>query len=263
MSDLATDPFTVAWQQWRAQRDTAVHAPDGPASLVATYWPDESDTIPGVPGSWSVNDGEVRLTLDSGASAVVDGQTVTGEIVALAAGAPQGPRIDLGEITAHVVTRVGRAGVRIYDHSRSSAVADIALFDPSQQWVVDATFTPFEGGSRSVLYNFAREQDAREVKAAGVLSFELDGELHTVEPMPAGDGLFLVFADATTGDESEPVGRFLSIPAPAADGTVKIDFNRAYLRNCAFSEQMNCPIPPQSNRLSVAIAAGEKRVLWS
>jgi hypothetical protein len=40
-------------------------------------------------------------------------------------------------------------------------------------------------------------------------------------------------------------------------GTTFLDFNRAYSPACAFSDYYNCPIPPKSNTLKVAIRAGE------
>ena len=71
--------------------------------------------------------------------------------------------------------------------------------------------------------------------------------------------LFLVFADATTGTQSKPPGRFLVVPRPpdGEAGEVEIDFNRAYLPPCAFSDEFNCPLPPPAHRLAVAVTAGE------
>jgi hypothetical protein len=67
-------------------------------------------------------------------------------------------------------------------------------------------------------------------------------------------GLF--FTDATTGKESYSVGRYLDA-GPRPDGRYVLDFNRCYNPACAYSEDYNCPIPPQANRLKVAIRAGE------
>ena len=37
-----------------------------------------------------------------------------------------------------------------------------------------------------------------------------------------------------------------------------LDFNNAYNPACAVSDHYNCPIPPKTNLLAVAISAGEK-----
>jgi uncharacterized protein (DUF1684 family) len=37
-----------------------------------------------------------------------------------------------------------------------------------------------------------------------------------------------------------------------------VDFNRAFNPYCAYNNTYDCPFPPPSNRLKVAIRAGEK-----
>ena len=56
------------------------------------------------------------------------------------------------------------------------------------------------------------------------------------------------------------MGRFL-LCAPNPDGSITLDFNRAYLPPCAFNYNFNCPIPPDENRFPFAVTAGEKNVL--
>ena len=43
------------------------------------------------------------------------------------------------------------------------------------------------------------------------------------------------------------------------DGTVTLDFNKAYSPPCAFTNYATCPLPPPQNRLDVRIEAGEKK----
>jgi uncharacterized protein (DUF1684 family) len=50
----------------------------------------------------------------------------------------------------------------------------------------------------------------------------------------------------------------LRLPAPAADGTVILDFNHAVNLPCAYTDLATCPLPPAENRLPVAVEAGEK-----
>jgi uncharacterized protein len=42
------------------------------------------------------------------------------------------------------------------------------------------------------------------------------------------------------------------------NGTVVLDFNRAYNPPCAVTPFATCPLAPEENRLPVAIPAGEK-----
>ena len=94
----------------------------------------------------------------------------------------------------------------------------------------------------------------------GVVEFERDGVPYRLEALEGEDGgLFLVFADRTSGHESYAAGRYLSTAAPAAEGSVVVDFNRAYNPPCVFSDFATCPLPPAENRLDLAVTAGEKR----
>jgi hypothetical protein len=68
----------------------------------------------------------------------------------------------------------------------------------------------------------------------------------------------LIFGDATNGRATYGGGRFLGVPAPDEDGTLWLDFNRAYNPPCAFSPFTTCPLPPDGNRLDVSIPAGER-----
>jgi uncharacterized protein (DUF1684 family) len=73
------------------------------------------------------------------------------------------------------------------------------------------------------------------------------------------DYLFLPFTDNTNGDTTYGGGRYLNMSkADTEDGTITIDFNKAYNPWCAYSDGFNCPIPPLENKLPYAVEAGEK-----
>jgi uncharacterized protein (DUF1684 family) len=100
----------------------------------------------------------------------------------------------------------------------------------------------------------------------GVAEFTLNGDTFRLEPsVYAGRDrpLFFVFKDTTSRTTTYGGGRFLDAQEPdhglSQPGTVVLDFNRARNPLCAFSAQTSCPIPPQGNRLPIAIPAGEKR----
>jgi hypothetical protein len=72
-----------------------------------------------------------------------------------------------------------------------------------------------------------------------------------------GKGLFFVFNDPTSKTGTYPGGRFLQTD-PVKDGTVELDFNRAYNPPCAVTPYATCPLAPKENRLQTPIPAGEK-----
>ena len=71
--------------------------------------------------------------------------------------------------------------------------------------------------------------------------------------------LFLLFSDATSGEESYGAGRYIDCTLEDIHGShFVLDFNKAYNPYCAYTVGYNCPIPPKENDLPVAIRAGEK-----
>ena len=101
----------------------------------------------------------------------------------------------------------------------------------------------------------------RKMQVVGTLEFTLNGEKLSLGALsPAGEpirALFVPFADLTTKNETYAAGRYLDIE-PTATGLYTIDFNYAYNPTCAYNKSYECPYPPPSNRLKVAIRAGEK-----
>lgn len=69
--------------------------------------------------------------------------------------------------------------------------------------------------------------------------------------------LFIPFLDATSGKETYGGGRYLDLEENTS-GIYDLDFNRAYNPLCAYGKEYSCPLPPEENRLPVAIRAGEK-----
>jgi len=102
----------------------------------------------------------------------------------------------------------------------------------------------------------------RKMQRVGVLEFTLQGTQMSLEAfVEAGtqqiNSLFVPFADTTTGQETYSAGRYLDLK-PTTTGYYVLDFNRAYNPTCAYNPTWECPYPPASNRLKVAIQAGEK-----
>jgi uncharacterized protein len=78
-----------------------------------------------------------------------------------------------------------------------------------------------------------------------------------------GGGLFLPFADATSGGSTYAAGRYLldtikgADLGGGADGLV-LDFNFAYNPSCAYRATWTCPLPAPESRLAAAVPAGER-----
>jgi hypothetical protein len=74
------------------------------------------------------------------------------------------------------------------------------------------------------------------------------------------NSLFVPFKDETTGLETYGGGRYLDLEQPAGTELI-LNFNLAYNPYCAYTTGWFCPIPPDENRLKVAIKAGLKKPL--
>jgi len=73
------------------------------------------------------------------------------------------------------------------------------------------------------------------------------------------DYLFVPFLDETSGKETYEGGRYLDLKVNDS-GKYVLDFNLAYNPLCAYGRKVyRCPIPPEENRLKIAIRAGEKK----
>ena len=78
-----------------------------------------------------------------------------------------------------------------------------------------------------------------------------------------GGGIWLPFADATSGVDTYGGGRYLYDTIKGADLGVGeremvLDFNYAYNPSCAYDDRWSCPLSPPENRLPFAVPAGEK-----
>lgn len=162
-----------------------------------------------------------------------------------------------GPLLFYVIERGGAFFLRVKD--RESEVlrgfAGIDRFPVDARWRVQARLEP---GPATVKVPDVLGHETDE-PSPGTLVFELDGRECRLTPTGRpGEELFLVFGDATNGHGTYGGGRFLSAPAPAADGTVTLDFNRTYNPPCVFTPYATCPLPGKGNTLKVAVEAGEK-----
>ena len=81
-----------------------------------------------------------------------------------------------------------------------------------------------------------------------------------------GGGVFLSFADATSGVDTYGACRYLLDTVKGADlgereGKLVLDFNFSYNPSCAYDLRWVCPLAPPGNRLAVPVGGGERAPL--
>jgi uncharacterized protein (DUF1684 family) len=242
---MSDSSVTTRLAAFHAAREEQAVAPQGPLALVNTQWVDSEQTIWGVPGRWAPAEGGLAVSAAASAGIVVDGALVDGTVLARGEDQPGPSEITFGDTMRGtvIVGERGNHALQVWD-ALADGIREFGSIDAypyNPEWVITATRTANPDGTTAI-------------------AFTKDGLDYELVAEAAGEQLKLVYSDATSGADTYSVGRFL-FAAPGSDGSVTLDFNFSELPPCAFSYNFSCPIPPQQNRLTIAVEAGEKNVL--
>jgi uncharacterized protein len=159
----------------------------------------------------------------------------------------------------HVIVRGERVGIRLKDLDSDSVrqYQGAQFFPLDLSYRVDAAWLPSDGKQTIDVPNVLG--DVTPTPVAGTAVFKINRQELRLTDL-GGDpakGLFFVFSDPTSKTNTYPGGRFLKT-GPVTNGTVMLDFNRAYNPPCAVTAYATCPLAPKENRLTVAIQAGQE-----
>jgi uncharacterized protein (DUF1684 family) len=257
----------VDLDRFHTRRERTVASPLGSLALVNTQWIDAEQPIYGVPGVWAplpAGESGLRVRATAADGIVVDGELVDGEAIVRGKDASEPSEIRFSDSVAGFViaSEQGNYALRVWD-AESEGIREFGSIDRfgyNPEWVITAEFVELPDGTTVGFEHLKDNGATRELVVAGEIRFSKDGTDYTLAAFKSGNRLQLVYADATNGDSTYSVGRFLYV-TPNTDGTITLDFNRGELPPCAFSYNFNCPMPPKQNRFAVAIEAGEKNAL--
>lgn len=96
----------------------------------------------------------------------------------------------------------------------------------------------------------------------GIITFKRNGKKYSLESNTSGESMSVIFMDGTTGQETFSGGRFLLLDKPDDQGNIILDFNKALNFPCAFNAFTTCPVPPEKNRLTLMVSAGERAYIY-
>jgi len=264
----------AAVHAWRRQREERLRDPESWLSLVGLEWlhPGENRVgsgpaaevslraaaAPRHAGSVFVEDGAVRFVAAPGAGVSCDGQPV-GEL-ALADDREAAPRsLAIGSLRLQLIRRGQRLAIRVRDRAAAALTAfdGIECYPVDPAWRLRARLVPTPGRTVPVADVVGGVSDE---PSPGTVLFERDGTEHRLDALEgdATGGLWLVFGDATNGQQTYAGGRFLYTEPPDRDGFLSADFNLAYNPPCVFSPFATCPLPWARNVLPIPVEAGEK-----
>jgi uncharacterized protein len=261
----------------RRRREERLRDPEGWLSLVGLHWLHEGDNrfgtdpageiplaaqsgpLPALAGRITVNQGRVTASAEPGAGVTVaEGPLPDG--TELVDDSEDDPTVlALGSLRFYLVRRGERLGIRVKDGAAPAIKAFDGLdyFPIDPRWRLDARLEAAPPGTTIPIPDILGDINAED--SPGVVSFDFDGQVHQLKALEAQPGhLWLIFGDATNGNETYGGGRFLVTGPVQPDDTVEVDFNLTYSPPCVFSPYATCPLPPEGNRLPMRIEAGEK-----
>ena len=278
-------PVYAQWQEdlaaWRAAREREIDAPDGWLTLAGMEW-----LKPGVNSVGAAQDNKIRVHAqapDHIGLLTVSGTTV--QLLAPSGGFPPELEIDgkparEGPLTVEgtspstiswhgvsmvVLSRGGRYVLRIKDAGAPARASFQRLnwYAPNPHYRVRAVWNPYTP-PRTVKIPTVLGTTL-DLPSPGFVEFVLDGKPLNLEPVMekgAEGTLFFILRDLTSEISTYGTARYLhtGLPDHGLDqpGLLTLDFNLLENPPCAYTPYATCPLPPEQNRLPVALEAGEK-----
>jgi uncharacterized protein len=267
---------------WRERRAQEIDATDGWLTLIGLDW-----LKPGVNSVGAAADNQIQIHAQ--APDHIGLLTVSSQTVQLLAPSPgfspdltidgqparEGPLVVEGAkpsiigwhgLTLVVLKRGDRYALRTKDADSPTRKGFRGLnwYAADPHLSVDALWIPFTPPHTEKIPTVIGT--TLDLPAPGVAEFTLGDRTFRLEPVleePTDKTLFFILRDATSKDATYQAARFLhtGFPDHGLDkpGILILDFNRLENPPCAYTPYATCPLPPEKNRLPVAIEAGEKR----
>jgi uncharacterized protein (DUF1684 family) len=271
----ADEAYRAEVRKWRDEREARLKADGGWLSVAGLFWLEEgrktfgsdkaSDFV--LPASAPPNAGvferrgtAVRVVLEPGVAALLDGKPLAGPSALRPDTSGQPDVLAMGPLTMTLIQRGDRYGIRLRDRDNPARreFRGLSWFEVDESWRVEAKFVPYPEPKAVKVPNVLGQTN--EMPSPGYAEFTRAGQTIRLDGVLEEDGaqeLFYIVRDATSGEETYGAGRFLYAPLPK-DGRVVLDFNKAYSPPCAFTPYATCPLPPKQNRIPIRVEAGER-----
>lgn len=264
------DPaYVQSIEDWHRERIASLMAPDSWLALAGLFWLEPGDNYfggnselliafpdkaPDTLGTFRLEGDSVLMIMAPGLVAEVNGQ----EVSQLTMSSSDHPIASFEDLSWILIQRNGKYGIRLWDskHPKIADTIHIERYAVDPAWRIPAQWIPDSTGQTIRIRNVLDME--MDLATEGRLQFQHDGKNYELTALEGDENtFFMVFADATSGEETYGGGRYLYVDRPDNDGMTYLDFNKAYNPPCAFTEFATCLLPPAENRLELAITAGE------
>ena len=260
-------------KQWDQKRVERLKADDGWLNLVGRSWLKlgenkfgsakdndvviESDKVPDFMGVFIFHDSTVTMKVNDGVVVLFNDSPVK-EMIMIGDTKKEMTVFQYKSIKWNLIVRNELYGIRFRD-LESELVKNfngIERFPVNEDWKISAEFEAYDPPRKISVPNVLGQID--EEPSPGAIVFTRDGQTYRIEAVDAGDRLWFIFADGTSGEETYGGGRFLYTDKADSTGKVIVDFNKAYNPPRVLTKFATCPLPPKENYIKLRITAGEK-----
>jgi uncharacterized protein len=269
-----TSAYKAEIDKYRKDRIAELTAPNGWLAVQGLFWlheganPAGSDTASAIKlparaprkmGVFVLRAGAVSFTAEPGAGVTAAGKPV--DTFTFEPRKGEESAVTAAGVTLFVIRRGDKVGLRMLDPDSDARrhFTGLRYFPLDPKYRVKARFVAYEKPKTVQVPNVLGQLVPMD--SPGRVDFTIGGTAYSLEPVYETSkhaDLFFIFKDLTSRGETYGAGRFLHTPLPA-NGSVDLDFNRAYNPPCAFTDFATCPLPVKENQLPVRIPAGELR----
>ena len=260
-------------KQWDQHRLERLKADDGWLNLVGRTWLKpgenkfgsakdndviiESDKVPEYMGVFVFEDSSVIMKANDGVEILLKGNPVK-EMKMIGDESKDITVFQYGPIKWNLIIRDTLYGIRFRDLESEfvKTFKGIERFPVNEDWRINAKYEAYNPPKKIYVPNVLGQ--ISEEPSPGAVVFTKDNQTYRLDAIDAGDRLWFILADATSGEETYGGGRFLYTDKADSNGIVIVDFNKAYDPPCVLTKFATCPLPPKENYLSLRITAGEK-----
>ena len=265
-------------EAWQKARDARLRADGGWLTLAGLFWlkpganrfgaDSKNDIVlpasssPPQAGAFIVDGSKVSVAVAPGVSVTLAGKPIGNAALRSDAQGAEPDVLTLGALTLQVIDRHGRLAIRLKDKQSRTR----REFQGLRYYPIDARYrivARFVSHATPVTITVPNVLGVSEAEPSpGYAEFTLGGKTFRLDPViePGESRLFFIFRDRTAGKTTYGAGRFLYADPPQngqKNGEIVLDFNKAYTPPCAFTPFATCPLPPDQNRLPLAVEAGE------
>ncbi len=271
---MVDEAYLSSLRSWREEMDANLRRENDRLALAGLFWLQKGfntfgssrdcDIIlpkptPRIIGAFEFDGTNVKLTLDLGQSVEVNGQVTTLPTPLESDDSATPSFVTYQNLRMVVIRRAHGVAVRLWDNGRPERqnFPGRKWFDPDELYRVDGIYSPYPVPVKVKLLNSLSELE--EDMMQGYVSFTLAGRGRRLDASELEDGrLYIQFRDRSNGITTYSEGRYLYTEPVQEDGTVQLDFNRAFNPPAAFSPYSTSTFAPRRTELKIRVEVGER-----